>query len=610
MKLFLFAFVGLGLCLAAPVLAAPEYAQGALDDGEPRVEARLLVHPDRSDATTLRAGVLITPDPGWHLYWKNPGDTGLPTQLAWRGGEAGPLRWPAPSAFDEDGLVTYGYEGTVLLSSEIRPAAGAETLAVDVDVLVCRHSCIPAKLSLERPLSAVYAGEASDAVRRLFALHDEALPREPGALGFRVEAALGGAEGDGRVTLAVEGCPGQAPEAPCAKFAALRGGPAFFPAEAGLRVLEIRAASGGLTLLLEREADASPRVAGVLALLGGDGRIHHLEVELTAAAPGVAAGHVLGMLALAVLGGLMLNLMPCVLPVLALKAFAVAELAGSGRREALAHGAAYTRGILASMLALAAVVLALRLAGNEVGWGFQFQSPGFLRVRLGALRRVRAQPVRRVRDRLRAEQPRRRRRRGRGRAPQLLRGPARRDARDAVLRAVPRDRGRLRVRELGAASIVAIFLAIGLGLALPFLRSAPSRGRRASCRARARGWSTCAACLGFALLATVVWLLWVVGRERGRRRGRRHARAAARRRAGRARVRQARSSGPRCAAWCSPRASRSSPPRRTAIHSESAAAAAAEQRAVWQPAELAAPAGRGPPGVRGTSPPTGASPAR
>ena len=143
MKSILLALFGLGLSLASPALASPEHAQGALDDGEPRVEARLLVHPDRSDPTTLRAGVLFTPDPGWHLYWQNPGDTGLPTQLAWRGGEAGPLRWPAPSAFDEGGLVTFGYEGTVLLASEIRPAAGAETLAVDVDVLVCRRLVHP-----------------------------------------------------------------------------------------------------------------------------------------------------------------------------------------------------------------------------------------------------------------------------------------------------------------------------------------------------------------------------------------------------------------------------------------------------------------------------------
>ena len=112
------------LCAQA-AFAAPEVAQGALDESEPRVEARLLLHPDRASPERVRAGVLLTPDPGWHLYWKNPGDTGLATRVAWRGGEAGPLAWPAPTAFDEGGLLTYGYGGSVLLSSEIALAPGA-----------------------------------------------------------------------------------------------------------------------------------------------------------------------------------------------------------------------------------------------------------------------------------------------------------------------------------------------------------------------------------------------------------------------------------------------------------------------------------------------------
>jgi thiol:disulfide interchange protein DsbD len=588
MKRILSALFGLVLCLAAPERAygaLGEHAQGALDDGEPRVEARLLVHPDRTAAGALRAGVLFTPDPGWHLYWKNPGDTGLPTQLAWRGGEAGPLRWPAPSAFDEDGLVTYGYEGTVLISSEIRPASGAEALGVDVDVLVCRFSCIPAKLSLERPLHAVYGEQASDAVRRLFALHDETLPREPAALGFRVEAALGAAQGDGRVTLAVTGCPERAPEAPCAKFAALGLGPAFFPAEAGLRVLKASTSAAGLTLELEREAGAPARIAGVLALLGGDGRIHHLDVEVSGGAPSVAAGRMLGMLALAMLGGLLLNLMPCVLPVLALKAFAVAELAGSHRREALAQGVAYAAGILASMLVLAGVVLSLRAAGSEVGWGFQFQSPGFL-VFVSALCVVFALNLFGAFEI--------------GFVPSGLASVgaeavgARRSFFEgllAVILATPCSAPFLGTAvgfafASGGVFVVAIFLAIGFGLASPFLLisafppAARWLPRSGAWMLELRGY------LGFALLATVVWLVWVMGRSAGpdavagllalllavalvvrvfARLEQRPALRGAVLAAGIALV----AASPN---W---------------IHSESTAATASEQRAAWQPAELA-----------------------
>jgi thiol:disulfide interchange protein DsbD len=588
MKPFLSALFGLALCLIAPERAhgaLGEHAQGALDDKEPRVEARLLIHPDRTATGALRAGVLFTPDPGWHLYWKNPGDTGLPTQLAWRGGEAGPLRWPAPSAFDEDGLVTYGYEGTVLISSEVRPAPGAETLGVDVDVLVCRFSCIPAKLSLERPLAAGYGDVASDAVRRLFALHDEALPREPAALGFRVEAAFGAADGDGRVELAVRGCPERGPEAPCAKFAALGGGPAFFPAEAGLRVLKASASAAGLTLQLEREAGAPARIAGVLALLGGDGQIHHLDVDLAAGAPSVAAGRMLGMLALAVLGGLLLNLMPCVLPVLALKAFAVAELAGSHRREALAQGVAYTAGILASMLVLAAVVLSLRAAGSEVGWGFQFQSPGFL-VFVSALCVVFALNLFGVFEI--------------GFVPSRLAGVgaeavgARRSFFEgllAVILATPCSAPFLGTAvgfafASGGVFVVAIFLAIGLGLASPFLLisafppAARWLPRSGAWMVELRGY------LGFALLATVIWLVWVMGRSAGPDAG-----------AGllalllavalvvRVFARLEERPALRGAVLAAGIALVAASP--NWIHSESAAAAAAEPRAAWQPAELA-----------------------
>jgi DsbC/DsbD-like thiol-disulfide interchange protein/cytochrome c biogenesis protein CcdA len=514
----LFALALLAAGSGAPAFAAAEYATGALDGGEPRIEARLLVHPDRPDAATLRAGVLLTPDPGWHLYWKNPGDAGLPTRLVWRGGEAGPVRWPAPSAFQEgdDALVTFGYEGTVLLASEIRLDAGAETLGVDVDVLVCRESCIPAKLSLERPLAASYFGEAAAAVRRLFELHDEALPRDADALGFRVATALPDASHPERTSLTVRACADGAPGAPCTSVAAPGAGTLFFPGDAGVRVVDVSAARGRLALLLERDAEAPPRVSGVLALLGGDGRIHHVDVTLAAPAtqPALAAGRVLAMLAVALLGGLLLNLMPCVLPVLALKAFAVAELAGSGRRLALVHGAAYTAGILASMLALATVVLSLRAAGNEVGWGFQFQSPGFL-VAVSALCVVFALNLFGVFEigfvpgnlaAVGAE--------AQGARRSFLEGLL------AVTLATPCSAPFLGTAvgfafASGGALVVAIFLAIGVGLAAPFLLICvfPPTARWLP---RSGAWmGELRITLGFALLATVVWLVWVLGRSAG-----------------------------------------------------------------------------------------------
>ena len=109
------------------------WAEGALDNGEPRVAARLLIHPDDVGAARVRVGVLFEMDPGWHIYWRNPGESGLPTEIHWSspGAAFSELSWPTPRVFDEaEGLfTTYGYVDQVLLASTAtysRPADGAD----------------------------------------------------------------------------------------------------------------------------------------------------------------------------------------------------------------------------------------------------------------------------------------------------------------------------------------------------------------------------------------------------------------------------------------------------------------------------------------------------
>jgi thiol:disulfide interchange protein DsbD len=152
------------LLLAAPVAALPPAppgatGSGAVDEDEATVHARLLFDVDAVGPDgALRLGVLFEMEPGWHLYWRNPGETGFPTRLAWQVpyAEVGPIRWPAPQAFLEEGsLDTYGYEGRVLLFNEARVAATPGTLldvTVDADFLVCRIQCIPGRISLARSL--------------------------------------------------------------------------------------------------------------------------------------------------------------------------------------------------------------------------------------------------------------------------------------------------------------------------------------------------------------------------------------------------------------------------------------------------------------------------
>ncbi|HEX8699600.1 MAG TPA: protein-disulfide reductase DsbD domain-containing protein, partial [Myxococcaceae bacterium] len=136
-------------------------ALGAPDEGDPRVEATLLMDVSRVKAgDTFRVGVRFRMDPGWHIYWKNPGDSGLSTEVSWDtpGVTVGELRWPFPSTFrTPDGfIVTHGYKDEVLLFAEARAseqATGSLTLSAAVDALVCEVNCIPVQMVLTRPLS-------------------------------------------------------------------------------------------------------------------------------------------------------------------------------------------------------------------------------------------------------------------------------------------------------------------------------------------------------------------------------------------------------------------------------------------------------------------------
>jgi len=519
------------LASASSASAAGEWVAGADDAGEPRVEARIVVHPSARDAGRARAGVQFRLDEGWHLYWKNPGDSGIATEVVWRDADASALSWPTPEAFEEaDGaLVTFGYANEVLLASWLRPALGAHQLGADVSLLACRASCIPAELSLSGPLDAS-AAERSE-IEALFAAHDAARPIPAAAFGASVRALPGASAQE--ATLVITPCAG---EAPCSAFAPPAAGPAYFglgdDSAAPLREVDATSEDGALILALRSDGDElAPRARGVVRVEAADGALVALEIDAPleglpgasagalaelapAAAPALGAASLLGMLALALLGGLVLNLMPCVLPVLALKVFAVGELAGQSRREAFHHGLAYAAGVLGSMLALAAAALALRSAGHAVGWGFQFQEPVYVAaisailtgfaLNLFGVFEIGFQPN--ALAEVGADAP--------GARRSFFEGLL------AVALATPCSAPFLGTA-IGFAFaspawvVCAIFLAIGAGLALPFvaISAFPRLGRFLP---RSGAWmGTLRSGLGFALLGTVVWLLWIVGRGTG-----------------------------------------------------------------------------------------------
>jgi len=504
-------------------------SEGGIHDGEARVEAELLVHPDDRGSDRLRIGVLLRLDPGWHVYWRNPGESGLAPELRWNapGLEMGPLAWPAPRVFreSEDELTTYGYEGRVLLASEAEVTGPRpERIGVDVELLICRFECVPAQVSLARGLDDPPADSASDArVRALFAEQLEALPVAPEALD--VELAVHPASPSG--TALPDAGPGPAAVeielAPCSEGDAcfeLGPAPAFLPYAGTARETRPAGSPRALRVDLDPGADAasSPdRVSGVLALRAPDRSLRYVAVDAplhegSAASPGLASlALVMG---LALLGGLVLNAMPCVLPVLAIKVFSVTELARGGRRGAARHGFAYLAGIECAMLLFASFVIALRAAGTSLGWGFQLQEPLFVAA-VGALLVVFAMNLFGVFE-LSAPS---------GALGSIGAGAtgARRSFFEgllAVVLATPCTAPFLGTAvgfafAAPAPVTLAIFLCIGLGLAAPFtlVALAPGWSRWIP---RSGAWmGSLRTGLGFALLATVVWLVWVFGRSRG-----------------------------------------------------------------------------------------------
>ncbi|WP_149538343.1 protein-disulfide reductase DsbD family protein [Siccirubricoccus phaeus] len=365
------------LLLAAPaVLAAESEAVRS-----PRATATLVAAPAAvAPGEEFQLGLRLRLAPGWHSYWRNAGDAGAPPEIL-LSLPASPVQWPAPERIPFGPLVNFGYTGEVVLP--VRATAPAtlapgDTLTVTAEAnwLVCEQLCVPedGRFHLEIPVAAT--GRPDPALAPLFTAAEAAAPRPSP---WPARAAIAGARG----SLVLEG-EGLAPGAIRDAF--------FFPNESG--VLDNAApqplglGAGRLTLGLTAAnpapGPAPARLEGVVVLQDAAGVRAAYQVSapiggVPEAPPGQALPLARALL-FALLGGLLLNLMPCVFPVLAMKAMALARLSGAARAEVRAHAASYTAGVLATFLALAAGLILLRAAGVAAGWGFQFTAPAFVAV--------------------------------------------------------------------------------------------------------------------------------------------------------------------------------------------------------------------------------------
>ncbi|HEX3699146.1 MAG TPA: protein-disulfide reductase DsbD domain-containing protein, partial [Phenylobacterium sp.] len=341
------------------------------------------IAPGQTIHVALRQQML----PGWHTYWRNPGDSGQATSIKWTlpsGWTAGDIVWPTPKRLPVGPLVNYGYEGQVLLPVALTAPADARpgqtaTLSAAASFLVCREICVPedAKLTLALP---VVAGPAPPDPTWGAAIAST-LAQAPKPAGL---AAAFQKQGAG-VTLAIAG--------PALKGADVRDA-YFYPFDSTVidhaKPQAIERGPQGLTLTLAPgyafQAAAPPKaMAGVLAL---DGKAYELAATpgpppagasgLGPPAPKGVGGASLGLISAAVfalVGGLILNLMPCVFPVLAMKAASLAVHGGGGEAAARRHGLAFGAGVIVTFLILAGVLIGLKAAGQAIGWGFQLQSP-------------------------------------------------------------------------------------------------------------------------------------------------------------------------------------------------------------------------------------------
>jgi thiol:disulfide interchange protein/DsbC/DsbD-like thiol-disulfide interchange protein len=422
--------------LLAAVLPARAVSNAA---DAPHVHVQLVVPASGINlGEAASAGLYFKIDPGWHVYWKNAGDAGEPPHIKWTlpgGLTAGPLEFPAPKRLPLGPLMDFGYENEVLFpfTLTVAPAtkSGWAVIHAKVDWLVCQASCIPGKAELEVTrgilsgrAKAVYIASERDLFNRLSGRLPKDLP--PG-----VQAAFQPTQDGFQLTVTTGRKETEA---------------AFFPSDQEVldnpAPQELESSPSGLILDLKKDANLAANPAelkGVLELSGGrayefaamPGAIPTAVATPSAAvtpspkaptaappaSPTVAASPLaspptsssittaaavtptqtpaapnptsaLGLLratGLAFLGGLLLNLMPCVFPVLFLKGLSLVNSGNEERHRLRTHGFVYTAGILASFWALVAALLTLRAAGAKLGWGFQFQSPVFLALMAGLL---------------------------------------------------------------------------------------------------------------------------------------------------------------------------------------------------------------------------------
>ncbi len=453
-------------------------------------------HQQAQPGQTITIGWRINLTPHWHVYWHNAGDSGLPPELNWTlppGWSISSIQgWPTPLRLDIPPLVNYGYEDELILLYELsipqHAAPGTYHLQTHAGLLMCKDVCIPGEGTLELPVNVGSSSIAKQDVQQQFAnvRTQYAQPWAGAPLSFSITED----------TMAL-----QLPAGTKTAY--------FYPAQEGIinDTAAQKISKGNLLLKADVHRGMPSTLSGRLTLDGQDYWVNDIPMGDPAVAD-ASSHNLLLIIALAFIAGIILNLMPCVLPVLMLKALSIIKKAHVA--QPWRHGVAYTAGVVASFVGIALVLLSLKAAGAQLGWGFQLQSPLFVAL-LSLLLLLLAFNF----------------------FGFISFG-------QSLARLTPRDNGSVVSSALfgllvtvlatpcttpfmggavavaltqGGLAAVLIFTSLGLGLALPFLLISlyPNLLQRVP---QPGPWlEYFKQFLGFPLIATALWLLWVLGQQ-------------------------------------------------------------------------------------------------
>jgi thiol:disulfide interchange protein len=503
--------LGLAIALLMAGVVVPGRAQ--VVDGRQLVKAQLVADTQHIEpGQKFRLGVLYTIVPNWHIYWKYAGDAGIPTQIDWQlppGFRVSPLQWPLPGREQEPGgLEVFDYNNEVLLFTEVQAPeqlpGGPIELAAKSNWLVCERECVPGDAQLSLKLNDGGQGPAN---QDIFSKYAASVPKAGSVpAGYSVSMKSSGSQ------MVVE-------------FSGVPEGSRldFFPEPPENVVLNHGKQTGKSVALSVDGGSALDRLKGV-AVVKSNGKTDAFEVELQSGGQVAATGNgvsadlvgVLQAVAFALIGGLILNVMPCVLPVISLKIFGFVSEAGERPDKAFKLALVFSAGIVSCFAVLAGIVTFFRAIGAEVGWGFQFQDYRFV-LAIACLVFAFALNLFGVFEltvSARATGGLAKLAAGHGYGGAFFQGAF------ATILATP-----CTAPFLGTASAFAftqpawatflIFFSIGIGMALPYLllaiqpkwlRYLPKPGE----------WMVhLKQVLGFLLLATLLWLSWIIGRLRG-----------------------------------------------------------------------------------------------